>query len=256
MLILPTEPPSELVPFLTDPTSIVVSVSGGLDSDRTALLMREQFPAHRLILWHAHLDRMDWPETASHLDRLAAFLGNTERVTVQPVYELTGGKTPTGFWSTRLRRIHDVTACGPATDDDPAAITNLIDFAERARKGMPPTKRLRYCTAYFKTAPFDSWLAKNRSALGPRCLIATGERWAESARDSKPGSGVVGWLPPADHRQAGGHFGFARSSTSKPTKSPPRSSPQGLRLTPDTLPKVPLWKAFKIGFGMNAGVRG
>lgn len=175
----------DLPPFLDDPTSIVVSVSGGLDSDRTALLLRERYPDRRLILWHAFLDRMDWPETSGHLDRLAKFLGNVERVTVQSVFELTGGTTPTGFQSTRLRRIQDVTNFGPATDNDPAAITNLLDFAELARNGMPPTKKLRYCTAYFKTGLFDAWLIRNRVRLGERCLIATGERWAESPDRSK-----------------------------------------------------------------------
>lgn len=172
--------PPDIAPFVENPTAIVVSVSGGLDSDLAALRMREAYPDRRIILWHALLAGMDWPETQSHLDQLAEHIGNTDRVTVQAVYELTGGKTPTGFHSTRLRRIQDVTADGPATDNDPAAITGLLDFAARARNGMPPTKKLRYCTAYFKTQLFNAWLVRNRTHLGQRAVLATGERHAES----------------------------------------------------------------------------
>lgn len=177
--------PTEIAGHLSDPTAIVASVSGGLDSDQTALALRQAYPENRIILWHARLDKMDWPETEDHLDRLAEVIGNAERVTVQAVYELTGGQTPTGYNSTKLRRVHDVSALGPATDDDPNAITNLLDFAERARNGMPPTKKVRYCTSYFKTAVFDSWLVRNRDRLGPRTVIGSGERWAESTDRSR-----------------------------------------------------------------------
>jgi 3'-phosphoadenosine 5'-phosphosulfate sulfotransferase (PAPS reductase)/FAD synthetase len=171
---------------LNDPDgTVVVSVSGGCDSDATAIRMRQLFPSKRIILWHALLHGMDWLETDHHLDVLADTIGNAERVTVQAVHELTGKRTPTGYNSTRFRRVHDVTANGPATDDDQNAITTLLQFAERARNGMPPTKSIRYCTSYFKTMLFDAWLCRNRGKLGPRAVLASGERWAESSDRAK-----------------------------------------------------------------------
>ena len=63
-------------PYPDDPSTIIVSVSGGLDSDYAALWARRRWPNHPLILWHAHLAEMDWPDTPAHLDMLAAALGN------------------------------------------------------------------------------------------------------------------------------------------------------------------------------------
>ena len=91
-------------PYPDDPTAIVVSVSGGLDSDYAALWARRRWPTKPLILWHAHLEGMDWPETQSHLEQLALVLGNCRIVICQAVYELNGKPTPSGCNGTSLRR--------------------------------------------------------------------------------------------------------------------------------------------------------
>ena len=170
-----------------EPTSIIVSVSGGVDSDATALWARARWPKQELILLHWHLAAMDWPQTSAHLDALAAHLAPARRVTLQPVYERTGARTPTGAHAVRLRRLHDVGLHGEATDADPAAITTLWDLVA-ARLNMPPTAKTRYCTSYFKIAPTDAWLRADREVLGARPLLLTGERWAES-----PGRSRLPW---------------------------------------------------------------
>jgi hypothetical protein len=176
-----------------DPSCIVVSVSGGVDSDASAIWARQRWPQHPIILWHSLLAGMDWEETEEHLDLLCERLGNSKRITVQAVYELIPGQTtPTGFPSTSLRRVHDVTQYSHATDDDPLAITNLLDFTLRARNGMPPTSKLRYCTSYFKGQVFDAWGRANRQLLGERAVLLSGERWAESKGRSE--------LSPFEHR--------------------------------------------------------
>jgi predicted PP-loop superfamily ATPase len=68
-----------------DPSCIVVSVSGGVDSDASALWARQRWPDHPIILWHSLLAGMDWDETEEHLDLLCESLGNSKRVTVQGV---------------------------------------------------------------------------------------------------------------------------------------------------------------------------
>ena len=168
------------------PTSIWCSVSGGIDSDAAALWARRRWPTRPLVLWHAHLDTMDWPHTSNHLDTLAATLGNARRMTRQAVYERTGALTPTGHAATRLRRSHDVDRDGPATDDDPTAIPTVVSLA-MARSGMPPTSSNRWCTSYFKASLCDHDLRAAREQLGARPILISGERRAESpGRSRKP----------------------------------------------------------------------
>jgi hypothetical protein len=180
----------EAVPaYDDDPTSVVVSVSGGLDSDYAALWARRRWPHVPLILWHAHLALMDWHETREHLEQLAATLGSCRLVICQAVYALTGTRTPTGCNGTTLRRCHVVAEHGvwhgPARDDDPAVLANLVDFALRARNGQPPTAKIRYCTDYYKIRLFNTWARERRAELGPRAILLTGERWAESPQRAR-----------------------------------------------------------------------
>ncbi|HEU4325501.1 MAG TPA: hypothetical protein VFS21_20315 [Roseiflexaceae bacterium] len=180
------QPPADV---LDTPTAIVVSVSGGLDSDYAALWARQRWPDRQLILWHAYLPLMDWDQTLDHLRQLARVLGNCRLVVAQAVYALTGEQTPTGCNSTALRRCHIVQDgeawFGPAQDDDPAAILTLLDFAQKARLGQPPTTKNRWCTAYFKVQLFNSWARERRAELGERALLLSGERWAESPNRAK-----------------------------------------------------------------------
>jgi hypothetical protein len=183
---------------LDDPTAVVVSVSGGLDSDFAALWARQRWPNAQLVLWHAYLPLMDWHETLDHLRSLADVLGNCRLVVAQAVYALTGEQTPTGCNSTVLRRCHLVADgdawFGPAADDDESAILTLLDFATKARHGQPPTTKHRWCTSYFKTQLFNTWARERRDELGARSLLLSGERWAES-----PGRAT---LPPWEWRAA------------------------------------------------------
>lgn len=171
-----TSPP----PYPDEPSAVICSVSGGVDSAACAVWARKRWPSARIILWHAYLAEMDWPQTPENIDALAAALGNCERVTLQAVYELTGEATPSGYRATRLRRVHDVQAHGPASDSDPEAILTLTGFWEHARLGMPPTLGKRWCTDYFKQTLFEVWCRQNRLALGSNAVLLSGERWKES----------------------------------------------------------------------------
>jgi len=205
-------------PYPDDPSTIIVSVSGGLDSDYAALWARRRWPTHPLILWHAHLEAMDWPDTPAHLDMLAAALGNCHLIICQAVYELNGRTTPSGCSGTTLRRMQLVRDgdmySGSASDADPAAIRTLLEFARKARQGQPPTRTHRWCTSYFKTRLFDTWARANRGMLGEQSVLLSGERWAESEQRSH----VLPWewrdaitLQP-DHREwpRGWHMRWAR----------------------------------------------
>jgi hypothetical protein len=175
-------------PYPDDPTTIIVSVSGGLDSDYAALWARRRWPKQQIFLWHAQLEQMDWPDTLAHLELLAAALGDCRLVICQAVYELNGTTTPRGCNGTTLRRVQLVrdgdTDHGVAADDDGAAILTLLDFARKARNGQPPTRAHRWCTSYFKARVFDTWARANRAMLGERSVLLSGERWAESEQRS------------------------------------------------------------------------
>ena len=164
-----------------EPTSIWISVSGGIDSDAAAIWARQRWPHLPLVLWHAYLAEMDWPQTQDHLEHLAIALGNCRLMIRQAVYERSGGITPGGHASLRLRRSHDVDKFGPATDSDSAAVKTLWDLVA-ARSNMPPTSGIRYCTKYLKGQLCDHDLRSHRNELGNRPILLSGERWAESSK--------------------------------------------------------------------------
>lgn len=202
----PPNPPPLQALEAAEPTSIWVSVSGGLDSAAAAVWTRQRWPTAPIVLLYFVLADMSWDDISDQLEVLAATLGNAQVWRRQAVYELTGDQTPTGANSTRLRRIHDVDRFGLATDDDPAAITTLLDFTMKARLGQPPTASMRYCTSYFKSAVSDAILRQARAAgqLGARPLLITGERWAESPqRATLPAARWHLELTPTNRRPAG-----------------------------------------------------
>lgn len=182
----PVDPPAH---WLDQPTSIIVLVSGGIDSSAAAIWARRRWPERPLILWHAHLPKMTYPQDDEQITGLANALGNCRRVSVQTIYALNGERTPSGANGTTLWRLHTVRNdeqwFGEAQDDDEDAILTLLDFAHKARNGQPPTSKLRWCTSYFKSRACDVWLRENRAALGARPVLITGERHAESPGRAK-----------------------------------------------------------------------
>ncbi len=187
----PPRPPVALPLLPNEPTVIVVSVSGGLDSAACALWARTRWPEQPLILWHAHLAEMDWPHTDAQLRDMAASLGNCRLISVQAIYALNGEITPSGANGTTLRGLHVVRDgdhwFGPARAEEYSdnTILTLLDFARKARNGQPPTSKLRWCTSYFKARACDVWLRQHREMLGDRPLLLSGERHAESSGRSK-----------------------------------------------------------------------
>jgi 3'-phosphoadenosine 5'-phosphosulfate sulfotransferase (PAPS reductase)/FAD synthetase len=195
---LPAHQPPRAPSLPTDPTAIIVSVSGGLDSVACALWARQRWPERELILWHAYLAEMDWPQTDAQLRHLAQTIGQCRLVSVQAIYARTGALTPTGAARTTLLGLHTVRDgdqwFGPASaaDDQSDTILTLLDFAQKARHGQPPTSKIRWCTSYFKAAVCDRWLREQREDLGARPVLLSGERHAESPGRAK--------LPPTQWR--------------------------------------------------------
>ena len=166
------------------PSAVVVLVSGGIDSAATALWARRQYPNAPITVFHNFLAGMDWPHTDSTIMHLAEHINAQHVIYAQAVYALTGEKTPSGCNATTLRRLHiardDQQWHGAAVAQDESEMLTLLDFAQRARNGQPPTKKIRYCTSYQKASPTNRWLQENKEALGTSAIILSGERAAES----------------------------------------------------------------------------
>lgn len=137
---------------------------------------------------------MDWPQTDAQIGGLAEALGTCHRVSVQAIYELDGTITPSGANGTHFKRLHrarDGERWYATAEPRAGEITTLLDLAMRARNGLPPTRRIRYCTDHFKIRLCDRWLREYASTLGARPVLLTGERHRESA--SRAGLPPVGW---------------------------------------------------------------
>lgn len=173
-------------PLTDEPLVVVASLSGGNDGFSAALRARAMWPNARFIAWHAHIAVMDWHETREVFLRQADAL-DAEPVVLQAVYKLNGEITPTGMNGTTLVAIHDVLGHGEATTEEYGedAILNILEFAKRARKGWPPSSKIRYCTRFFKGSTYARWARQNRANLGERSALISGERWAESASRSE-----------------------------------------------------------------------
>ena len=177
---LPPHPTRGPAPIPTSPSVIIGSSSGGNDSNAAVLYARWRWPDVPIIIWHALIDEMDWEQTPAALDALADCVGG-RRVTVQVIYQRSGKTTPTGHNGVAFLALHDVDTHGPATAEQyPDAIRTLLDFATQARSGQPPTRRIRWCTRFFKAAAFDFWARRNRAELGQHPILITGERTQES----------------------------------------------------------------------------
>lgn len=181
----------ERVDYCQQEGEVVVSSSSGIDSLATLITAREMFPHRKIRVHHQYLAE-SWHDDLSYLVLQCEAVSNCHLTVSQGVRQLTGGFTPTGAYATTLHRLHTIYDNGFVADPLPPAddlwregrpknipgteITSLLDLAVIAR-GAPPTKKIRYCSAYMKSDVFNRWLQDNGFA---HVFMMTGERHAES----------------------------------------------------------------------------
>ncbi len=168
----------------------VVSVSGGIDSFHALIKARKRWPDEPLIAHHQYLPEA-WAHDVDYLRQQCAIVDNCRLVVSQGMRELTGGETESGAYTTTMTGLHTIwdgeKVADPLPVDDswqdgrPAnmpgrKITSLLDFAVTVR-GAPPTKKIRYCTAYFKADVWDRWFRESGMTW---VVLISGERHAES----------------------------------------------------------------------------
>lgn len=177
--------------------TIVVSLSGGLDSVACLLLARLLFPNARLIAHHQALYE-DWATTIPYCRALCARFGIPLFVH-QGIY--TYGQRPGG----RTGNTMHLTPIPPDRNEpysreeaaellkvDPAMVqAGVLDMAEH--RGAPPTAGIRFCTAYFKREVYNAWVRQNRQMLGANVVTMIGYRRLESSKRAKE---PVGQLRP------------------------------------------------------------
>ena len=146
---------SHIVNALAKGAALVVSVSGGKDSDAMALALqraRQRFGwSGRFILCHADLGRMEWPQSLSHCRQMADRLG-AEFVVVRHDHDLLEG-------------IHRRRAKRPDAPPFPSAAA-------------------RYCTASWKRAVIDKFI-RRAFPENQTVICAMGLRAAESSARAK-----------------------------------------------------------------------
>lgn len=179
--------PTEIHQLLTGGAHLIVSVSGGKDSDCQAIELARLRATHgwpgRLIFMHADVGRMEWRQSLPHCRRQAEHLGAEFVVVEHARYDLLGG-------------IHN-------------------RLQTRADAPPFPSSAARYCTAGWKRDPMSKWM-RNHIPDGEIAVCAIGLRREESpARAKKPyfaertGASapskrrrVVDWYPILDYSQA------------------------------------------------------
>lgn len=135
---------------LTD-TRLLVSVSGGKDSDAMAILLNQTYH-EQITLIHADTGRMEWPQTIPHIESLAARLKLPLVIVRHPDRDLLDG----------IRR----------------------RMAMRPDAPPFPSARARWCTSDYKRAVIDTWIRAN-VPHGGRLVSAIGLRREESFTRSK-----------------------------------------------------------------------
>ena len=151
-------------PFLgSDEMKIVVGFSGGVDSQATALLARQQHAAKDVILLNSDAGGNEHPLTTAFIQEYSRTIFPVVMVSPK-ISGLEGIGTRDGQVGQR-RKEYDEN--GPMTFADLAYI-----------KGRFPSRKAQFCTQHLKLTPSLRWINENI-----RCKGIEFERWAGVRRD-------------------------------------------------------------------------
>lgn len=150
--------PPEVLEALQNGAHLILSVSGGKDSDVMSYVLhkwhQQQGFKGDLVMVHADLGRMERTETSEYVDKLALRVGVPLYIVRHSKYDLLEG-----FWQ-----------------------------RYRTRPDAPPfsSAAARYCTSDWKRAPISKWI-RNHYPSDATVICAMGLRAEESsARAKKP----------------------------------------------------------------------
>lgn len=175
--------------------TLVVSLSGGLDSAAMLLWAKNHYPHARIIAHHQAVVE-DWYSTIPYCRTLCQKLDLPlhihQGVYIQRWRTFKNGRKPRWEWQLEFTEIPDdrdspydreEAAVLYGVDDIGRVAAGILDFAEA--RGAPPTQKIRWCTDYFKTRVFDRFVRFNRVALGENAVTLIGYRRRESPKRAK-----------------------------------------------------------------------
>lgn len=176
------EVPDEIHTALDDGATLAVSISGGKDSQAMLIALSAAYREYgwqgQLFAIHAHLGRMEWPQTLSHCERICKAADVPLMVVSRPQGDLLQEMQERMEKLRGTEKPHFPSATNRYCTADQKR--NPIDKALRAAP-FPDSKN-RYCTSHHKTNQID------KSLRGHAVVIsAEGVRADESyARAKKP----------------------------------------------------------------------
>ena len=127
--------------LIADGAKVVVSTSGGKDSQAMLIALAATVPRHQLVAVTADLGRAEWPDAVATARAQADALGIEHHVTLP--------------------------------------VRPLLESIER--RGRWPAMGTRYCTSDHKRAPIWRFIRQRFGQSGGVILSAVGERWAENS---------------------------------------------------------------------------
>ena len=174
-------------PNLTSYDWILLNSSAGKDSqamiDYVTELAKRAGVAHRIVVVHADLGRVEWKGTKELFERQAAHYGH------QTVVVSRMGRICPGRGKSRHFRPFDGRE-NALTYEKGEVYGDILDYV--ARRGKWPDAANRWCTADFKTAPVRVLITElarqtheNQGVKRPRILNCLGMRAEESPKRKK-----------------------------------------------------------------------
>ena len=178
----PIAMPASIQAVLEDGADLGVSISGGKDSQAMLLAVvaeyrRQQWPGQVFAI-HAHLGRMEWPQTLAHCEAICEQAGVPLTVVSRPQGDLVQE-----MWD----RVEKLRGTGkppfPSAQNRYCTSDQKRNQIDKVLRAAPfPDAKNRYCTSHHKTNQIDKALRKHEVVIS-----AEGIRADESpARAKRP----------------------------------------------------------------------
>ena len=199
--------PGHLAEVPSEPTRVVVSLSGGKDSVASLLLALEIF-GPELVVAHHQVVLEDFVGTVEYCQGVCHYLG-VPLFFSQGVYNSflclgCGHKHLSIFFEEAYCH-----KCGSRDKQFLGVVRGIHDYIRHRGKWMGGT--VRPCTKNFKIEVWNAWARQNEAFLGPRPILALGERHLESKnrrdlpelryRDNLRRGWVLEWRPVLHYRR-------------------------------------------------------
>lgn len=174
--------PEPIDTALRDGAALAISISGGKDSQAMLLAVlaereRQQWPGEVFAV-HAHLGRMEWPQTLAHCEAICAAAGVPLTVVSRPQGDLLQE-----MWD-RVEKLRGTNKPPfPSAQNRDCTSDQKRNQIDKVLRAAPfPDSKNRYCTSHHKTNQIDKALRKHQVIIS-----AEGIRADESpARAKRP----------------------------------------------------------------------